>query len=154
MNAPKGPYLAYHTKNTMVVAAVVIYLVDVSDFFPARGRGRGSSKGGGVRFLLKIPGGVFPGPREGGRGAGRVSAENLAGGGGLIFFFSGPKFPPSLLLLQVLTFHRYVLPCFLGKKKQRFSGLAVAVPRDDRDSFDGFGGFGGCGGFGRDGYPP
>ena len=48
---------------------------------------------GGVGSLLKIPGGGFsPGEgRRGGRGAGRVPAGNL-GGGGVMFFF-GAEMP-------------------------------------------------------------
>ena len=52
-------------------------------------------------ILLKIPGGggVFWAAGAGGRGAGRVFAGNL-GGGGAKYFFSGPKFPPSVSLSQ------------------------------------------------------
>ena len=48
------------------------------EFFPARGRGRGSTGrngGQGVGFLLKI-----------------------SGGGGAKYFFSGPKCPPSIAI--------------------------------------------------------
>ena len=79
-------------------------LVDVSVFFvfsSAPGRGRGSpgrQGGGGVGFLLKLPGGrgCLPGGGGRGLGAGRVSAGNLGdwGGGGARYFFSGPKCPP------------------------------------------------------------
>ena len=64
-------------------------LVDVSDilyFFSVRGRGTG--RGGGSVFLLKIPGGgCLRGERGGDRGAGRVSV-GIWGGGGLNIFFS------------------------------------------------------------------
>ena len=67
-------------------------------FFSAPGRGKGESEakgGGGADFLLKIPGrGVSR--RERGRGGGRVSGRiGEFGGGGEIYFFSGPKCPPS-----------------------------------------------------------
>ena len=63
--------------------------MDVSDifyFFSARGRGRGSPgrQGGGVvRFVIENPrrGGGSPGGGGVSRGAGRVSAGNLGGGG-------------------------------------------------------------------------
>ena len=66
-------------------------------FFSVRGRGRGSpsrERRGGVRFLLKIPGGGggFSGQmRVGGRVAGRVFAGNW--GGGLNIFFFGAEIP-------------------------------------------------------------
>ena len=54
---------------------------------------RGAGRGGGGGFLLKIPGGgVLPG-----RVVGRVFVGNL--GGGAKYFFSGPKFPPSRVML-------------------------------------------------------
>ena len=57
-------------------------------FFFCSGEGKGESgatgRGGGVRFLLKMPGegGMVSQEEGGGEGAGRVSAGNLGGGGG------------------------------------------------------------------------
>ena len=77
--------------------------MDVSIFsiFSARGRGRGSPKRwrGGDDFLLKIPGGGGS-PRwvgAGGRGARRVFAGNLEGGGLNIFFF-GAEIPTKFTI--------------------------------------------------------
>ena len=75
--------------------------MDVSDIFFLFQLGEGD---GGVRragrggwLFLNIPGGGGGSRRGRGRGAGRVSAANWAifflGGGGLIFFCSGPKCP-------------------------------------------------------------
>ena len=64
-------------------------------FCSGEGESGGNREGGGVRFLLKIPGGggvVFQEGR-GGEGAGRVFAGNWRGGGAK-YFFSGPKCPP------------------------------------------------------------
>ena len=66
------------------------------------GEGKGESvapgRGGGRVFYWNSQeggGGVLPARGGGGwRGAGRVSAGNL-GGGGAKYFFSGPKCPPS-----------------------------------------------------------
>ena len=55
------------------------------------GKGESEASGGGFGFSLKIPG--RGSPRRGGRGVGRVSAGNS--GGGVKYFLSGPKFPPS-----------------------------------------------------------
>ena len=83
---------------------MVIGLVDVSDifyFFCSR-EGKGESEapgGGGGRFFIENPrrrGGL---PRGWGRGAGRVFAGN--GGGGSKYFFSGAKFPPSRVLVEI-----------------------------------------------------
>ena len=73
--------------------ALYFLLVDVSDifYFFVLGRGEGGIRGvrkGGVRFLLKIPGGGGEGEGPGGCLAG------IWGGGGGKYFFSGPKFPP------------------------------------------------------------
>ena len=65
------------------------------------GDGKGESeapgRGGGETFLLKIPGGG--GGLPGGWGAGGARSRRVFagfwGGGAAIFFFSGPKFPPS-----------------------------------------------------------
>ena len=69
--------------------------MDVSDifyFFSPRGRGRGCPRrrdGGGGDFSMENPRrGVSRWVGAGGRGAGRVFAENL-GGGGLNIFFRG-----------------------------------------------------------------
>ena len=43
---------------------------------------QGDREGGGVGFLLKIPGGVGGSPWTGGEGAEMVSAGNFFGGGG------------------------------------------------------------------------
>ena len=65
--------------------------MDVSDiFFFCSGEGKGESEapgGGGGRFFIENPrrGEGSPGG-AGGRGAGRVSARNLGGGGPNIFF--------------------------------------------------------------------
>ena len=76
-------------------------LVDVSDIFFCffcLGRGKGESEGagggGGSIFYENPSRGVSR--RDRGRPAGRVSAANwgIGGGGGLNFFFSGPKCPP------------------------------------------------------------
>ena len=62
-------------------------------FCSGEGKGESGATGrGGVGFLLKIPkeGGGFPRTGGfGGKGAGRVSAENWGGGG--VSIFSGPK---------------------------------------------------------------
>ena len=68
-------------------------------FFFCSGRGKGefeAGKGGGDRFLLKIPGGgVFSG-QEGPRGReGLRRIGEFFWGGGAKYFFSGPKCPPS-----------------------------------------------------------
>ena len=68
-------------------------MVDVSDIFLLGGGERGVRATGrrvGVGFLLKIPGG-------GGEGGGRGGWEGVCrefGGGGVKFFFSGPKRTP------------------------------------------------------------
>ena len=84
----------------------LLILVDVSDifyFFCARGGVRGSPRrrgeGGGSVFLLKIPGG---GGGSSGRGRWgwegvRIEFGNFGGRGLNIFFFGGPKCPPSNL---------------------------------------------------------
>ena len=79
-------------KSSLILFSLVLVLdlssvlgsVDVSDifYFSCLGEGKGESGPTGrgeVSFVLKILGG--------GGGAGRVSAENLAGGGGLNIFF-------------------------------------------------------------------
>ena len=75
-------------------------MVDISDIFyfsllgGGEGGVRGARRGRGTIFIENPRrGGGFPGGGAGGRGAGRVFVGNL-GRGGLIFFFSGPKFPP------------------------------------------------------------
>ena len=69
----------------------------IFNFFSARGGGRGSPRRreGGVRFLLKIPGGG--GLQEGRPRGRRASAAHLGigRGGGAKYFFSGPKCPAS-----------------------------------------------------------
>ena len=72
--------------------------MDISDFFFfARGRGKGSPRrreGWGMIFYWKSQEGGLPGGwGRGARGAGRVFAGNVGGGGAKYFFF-GPKFPP------------------------------------------------------------
>ena len=93
-------------------STVVLNLVDVSDLFSARGRGRGSPGRGGGSLKVSGRGG---GLAEGGEGARRVSAANLGVGGVKIFFF-GAKSPTkwtsvSMLRLGVVLPH---LP--VGKK--------------------------------------
>ena len=84
-------------------------LVDVSDifYFFCSGEGRRgcpNCRKGGVDFLVKIPGG---GSRGRG-GAGRVSVANWGiRGGGLNFFFAGPKCPPSLTFVPQCASHVY-----------------------------------------------
>ena len=58
---------------------------------------RGEKGGGGAFYLETEKGGGVPrrGGRVGHTGVGRVSAGE---GGGANFFFSGPNFPPSILL--------------------------------------------------------
>ena len=84
------------------------FLVDVSDifyFFLLGGVGKGSPRGreggGGAIFHGKSQEGGGGSPRRveaEGRGAGRVFEGNLGiWGGGAKYFFSGPKFPPSLV---------------------------------------------------------
>ena len=73
-------------------------------------RGEGGSRGAGGRwgivfFYLEAQEGGLEDER--GRGAGRVSAANWGIGGGLNFFFSGPKCPPRV--------PRTVLERLLGK---------------------------------------
>ena len=66
--------------------------MDVSEFFFAWGRGRGSTRrqaGAGVVFLIPGRGGCLPG--EGGRGEGREGV-----GEEFVFLFL-PKFPPNHL---------------------------------------------------------
>ena len=82
------------TINTKMFAIQKKILVDVSDifnFFSARGRGGGSSRRQGWwgRFFIENPRrGWVSLEREGsGRGAGRLSAGNFGGGGGLNIFF-------------------------------------------------------------------
>ena len=70
-------------------------------FFFCSGAGKGESEalgGGGGRFFIENPGGGgLPGRSgQGGEGPGGCLRE-ICGGGGSIFFFSGPKFPPSFL---------------------------------------------------------
>ena len=64
--------------------------------FLCSGEGKGESEepgGGGGDYLLKIPGrGVLPGGWV--RGGEGVCGD--LGGGAKFFFFSGPKFPPSI----------------------------------------------------------
>ena len=79
------------------VLRLVLDLLDVSDiynFFPLGG-GKGSPRrqdGGGLAFSLKIPRGGVSQEREGvDRGARRVCAGNLVGGG--VFFFFGAENP-------------------------------------------------------------
>ena len=82
-----------------------LVLADVSDIFyffllgEGEGRVRGRREGGGCRFFIENPRGG--GGSRRGRGAGRVSAANWGswGGGGTKYFFSGPKCPPSCLLV-------------------------------------------------------
>ena len=67
--------------------------------FSARGRGRGrrGDRERGVQFFIESPRGAGGLPRgeRGGRGAGRVSAENLGGRGPNIFFRA--EMPAKLL---------------------------------------------------------
>ena len=88
-------------RNAVAISKQDAILVDVSDIFyflSARGGGRGESEapGEGCRFFLENPrrGG---GSRRGGGFPGGLFGPNwgIWGGGGLIFFFSGPKRPPS-----------------------------------------------------------
>ena len=62
---------------------------------------RGDREGGGVGFLLKIPGGgVSQRGWEGARGPGGCLQgiwRNWGGGGGAKYFFSGPKCPPRFV---------------------------------------------------------
>ena len=71
-------------------------LVDVSDifYFFCSGEGKGESEvqgrgGGGLRFLLKIPGGGSPGERRGRGARGREGVCGESGGGGVNIFFRG-----------------------------------------------------------------
>ena len=76
--------------------------------FFCSGEGKGSPRrreGGGDFFNGKSQEGGFSGwvwgvYGGGGRGAGRVFAGNLWGGA-KFFFWSGPKFPPSLVRAEV-----------------------------------------------------
>ena len=85
--------------SSKTTSHILLSLVDVSDFFFfLLGEGEGGVRGagkGGVRFLIKFPGGGGGGgfSRRGrGRGAGKVSAAKWGigrGGGGLNIFFPG-----------------------------------------------------------------
>ena len=70
---------------------------DIFNFFPARGRGRGSPRRrqGGERVFTKNArrGGGSPGGWGGARG--REGVCEKFGGGVAKYFFSGPKSPPS-----------------------------------------------------------
>ena len=85
----------------------IFLLVDVLDifYFFLLGEGEGGVRrdreGGGVGFLLKIPGGG--GLPRGGEGAGRESAGNSGelGGGGLNIFFRGRNARQVLLSCTV-----------------------------------------------------
>ena len=97
-----------------VAECLFLYLVDVSDvfFFSARGRGRGSpgQQAGGESvffFKLKVPGGGGV-SQEGWERGGRELVCWEFGGGGQIFFFSGPKCLPFPLCdgtVMVLSGH-------------------------------------------------
>ena len=81
----------------MSTVALLTYLVDASGIFyffllgEGEGGVRGDGRGGGIGFLLQIPGGGGVSGGRGGRGAGRVSAANwgIWGGGGPKYFFRG-----------------------------------------------------------------
>ena len=77
-------------------------------FFFCSGRGKGGSEApgdGGGRFLLGIPGGG--GGFQEGKGVSRRVVRSELGnwGGGLNFFVSGPKRPPSFVGVQQCAFH-------------------------------------------------
>ena len=78
---------------------------------PRAGGAEAPGKGAGVGFFIEIPGRGGSPKSGGGRGAWRVSVENLKEGGGK-YFFSGPKIPPSLPCSQVVG------RCGLGFQKE------------------------------------
>ena len=87
---PAGPF---RTKNTTTIAKISVDVSDILYFF-CSGEGRGSAtrqEGGGVRFLLKMPGGRGSLGRGGGGGPGGPGGclRGIWGGGGPKYFFRG-----------------------------------------------------------------
>ena len=90
-------------------------------FFSARGSGKGSPRSweGGGRFFIENPRrvGVSRAGGGGGRGAGRVFAGNLGGGGAKYFFFGAEiptKFPTELnraLFSHILWLFQQMTTC-------------------------------------------
>ena len=98
--------------------------MDVSDifYFFRSEREKGESEapgGGGIRCLLKIPGGAR-GFLGGARGREGICGElgNLRGGGGLNIFFLGPKRPPRksrpVISLRNFVFLFALICCLMG----------------------------------------
>ena len=128
--------------------------MDGSDifYFFCSGEGRGSlgrQGGGGVGFLLKIPGGGgLSGGREGGEG---VCKEFWGMGGGAKYFFSGPKCPPSFgasptkfasapACYPKLLYYR---TCSVGNTQKKWSSTGKMAHAYSRGLFRGGNGRGG-----------
>ena len=86
---------------------MTVILVDVSDIFDffCSGEGKGESEGVWVCFLLKMQGGWGVSQERGGcaRGAGRVSAGNL-GGGGLNFCAGRRNSRPVIIVMGTQSY--------------------------------------------------